>query len=195
MNLGRTILELRKAKNVTQEDMATELGVTAAAVSKWENGYTLPDILMLCAIADYFHVTTDALLGRNTETKSAIIAAETYELGQKIAQVASEYGIINCGIYTDYQEALTNAENDKEVKYIIVGYHSGFYDEDTPIQKLVSVSHSDQQILEGLRYAFENFWTNGTAQDKMLHAQLLDFVKQHSVPKEILNNIQRKLQE
>lgn len=38
MNLGKTILELRKQKNVTQEDLASELGVTAAAVSKWEHG-------------------------------------------------------------------------------------------------------------------------------------------------------------
>ena len=74
MNLGKTILELRKAKNVTQEDMAAELGVTAAAVSKWENDYTLPDILMLCAIADYFQVTTDELLGRKRATKKAMLA-------------------------------------------------------------------------------------------------------------------------
>lgn len=67
MNLGKMIFELRKAKNVTQEEMAAELGVTAAAVSKWENGYTLPDVMMLCAIADYFQVTTDELLGQTKE--------------------------------------------------------------------------------------------------------------------------------
>ena len=38
MNFGKTILDLRKQKNVTQEELAAELGVTAAAVSKWENG-------------------------------------------------------------------------------------------------------------------------------------------------------------
>ncbi len=38
MNFGKTILELRKQKNVTQEELAAELGVTAAAVSKWEHG-------------------------------------------------------------------------------------------------------------------------------------------------------------
>ena len=38
MNIGRNILELRKQKNITQEELAAELGVTAAAVSKWENG-------------------------------------------------------------------------------------------------------------------------------------------------------------
>ena len=38
MNFGTTINALRKQKNVTQEEMAAELGITAAAVSKWENG-------------------------------------------------------------------------------------------------------------------------------------------------------------
>ena len=38
MNFGKTILDLRKQKNVTQEELAAELGGTAAAVSKWENG-------------------------------------------------------------------------------------------------------------------------------------------------------------
>ena len=41
MHIGNRILELRKQKNVTQEALAAELGVTAAAVSKWENGDSL----------------------------------------------------------------------------------------------------------------------------------------------------------
>ena len=65
MNIGTMIFTLRKEKNITQEHLAAELGVTAAAVSKWEKGYTLPDILMLCALADFFEVTTDELLGRH----------------------------------------------------------------------------------------------------------------------------------
>ena len=61
MNFGKNLSELRKRENITQEALAADLGVTAAAVSKWENGNTLPDILMLCALAEYFQVTTDAL--------------------------------------------------------------------------------------------------------------------------------------
>ena len=60
-SIGRTIQCLRKAKGVTQEKMAQQIGVTFQAISKWENGYTLPDIMLLPAIADYFGVSIDDL--------------------------------------------------------------------------------------------------------------------------------------
>ena len=84
MNIGPKILELRKQKGIKQEALASELGVTSAAVSKWENGYTLPDIMMLCALADYFCVTTDELLNRNKQTQYAVIVANEASLGKKI---------------------------------------------------------------------------------------------------------------
>lgn len=64
MNIGKQIYVLRKKMNITQETLAAEMGVTVGAVSKWETGSTLPDITMLCALADFFHVTTDELLDR-----------------------------------------------------------------------------------------------------------------------------------
>ena len=75
MDLGRNIYELRKEKGVTQEELAAELGVTAAAVSKWEKGNTLPDVLMVCELADHFGVTTDALLGRKKDLKKLVVVA------------------------------------------------------------------------------------------------------------------------
>lgn len=65
MNIGTQIQTLRKQRGITQEILAEEMGVTVGAVSKWENDITLPDILMLCNLADYFQVTTDELLGRS----------------------------------------------------------------------------------------------------------------------------------
>lgn len=122
MNFGKKINDLRKQKNLTQEELAAELGVTAAAVSKWENNYTLPDILMLCALADYFQVTTDELLGRNKPPKQAIVVAETEELGQKIADLAKKYGIHTSAILTDYEAALAvaefEAEHENAVQYL-----------------------------------------------------------------------------
>lgn len=114
MNLGKMILELRKKRDVTQEELAAQLGVTAAAVSKWENGYTLPDVLMLCALADYFDVTTDELLGRAKPRQQAIVVAQTEELGEKIASLIEKYDIEAAVILTDYETALAVAEFESE---------------------------------------------------------------------------------
>lgn len=166
MNFGKTILELRKKKNVTQEEMAAELGVTAAAVSKWENNYTLPDILMLCALADYFEVTTDELLGRAKQWKFAVIAAETEALGQRIASLAKAYGIASRGIFTDFNEAMEAARQDADIHYAIAGFYSGWYEADASASLLVSVHSNDEQILDALQLVFE----------KYLHAEDKQFI-------------------
>lgn len=60
-SIGKTIQCLRKAKGVTQEKMAQQIGVSFQAISKWENDITLPDIMLLPVIADYFGVSIDEL--------------------------------------------------------------------------------------------------------------------------------------
>lgn len=156
MNLGTTILELRKQKNITQEDLAAELGVTAAAVSKWEHGYTLPDIMMLGALADYFEVTTDALLGRYPNAKYAVILAENLPLGEKIEVLAKENGFESCGIFTEKAQALAAAKKDARITYLIAGvYQTGFFD-DSPLQKIASSHSTDEEILTGLQWAFDH---------------------------------------
>ncbi len=57
------IRQIRKGNGMTQEQLAEALGVTAASVSKWENGQSVPELGALCAIADFFEVSVDALLG------------------------------------------------------------------------------------------------------------------------------------
>lgn len=154
MDFGKKINELRKSKNVTQDEMAAELGVTAAAVSKWENNYTLPDIMMLCALADYFGVTTDELLGRNQPQKHAVIAAQTDELGLKIASIAKTHGIIIHGIYRSFQEALSATTVDSKIGYILVSFEAPTPEEvyrcaPDRIHVIESQSSSDDEILKG----------------------------------------------
>ena len=62
MIIGQKIKELRGENNVTQETLATHLGVTSQAVSKWEQGLSLPDISLLIPLADFFSVSIDSLL-------------------------------------------------------------------------------------------------------------------------------------
>ncbi len=61
--LGTNIAELRKKMGLTQEEFAEKLGVTAQAVSKWENGVSCPDIMLLPKIAGIFGISVDELMG------------------------------------------------------------------------------------------------------------------------------------
>ncbi len=65
--IGKRIMENRKRLGLTQDQLAERLGITAQAVSKWENDQSCPDITMLPRLAEIFGVSTDALLGREPE--------------------------------------------------------------------------------------------------------------------------------
>lgn len=65
--LGKRIMENRKRLGWTQDRLAEQLGVSAQAVSKWENDQSCPDISLLPKLAELFGITVDELLGREQE--------------------------------------------------------------------------------------------------------------------------------
>lgn len=62
--IGHTIAQLRRDHNMTQMQLADEMGVSFQAVSNWERGQSMPDISKLPGLAELFGTTIDALLGR-----------------------------------------------------------------------------------------------------------------------------------
>ncbi|MEA4888805.1 MAG: helix-turn-helix transcriptional regulator [Clostridiaceae bacterium] len=64
--LSGKIVELRKKAGMTQEQLADKLGLSFQAVSKWENGQSFPDILLLPELGKIFGVSIDALFGLET---------------------------------------------------------------------------------------------------------------------------------
>ena len=73
MNLliGENIKRMRRKRNLTQEEMAAHLGISFQSVSKWERGDGYPDITMLPALANYFGISVDELLGMSEISKKA----------------------------------------------------------------------------------------------------------------------------
>lgn len=63
-DLAARILQIRKARGLTQEELASKLGLTAQAVSKWETGAGSPDINILPQLAEALGVSLDVLFGR-----------------------------------------------------------------------------------------------------------------------------------
>ena len=86
INIGRTIARERRRAGVTQEALAAHLGVSKAAVSKWELGQSLPDVSLLPRIAAYFSLTLDELFDWHdalSQEEFAALYAEVYALGEK----------------------------------------------------------------------------------------------------------------
>lgn len=73
--IGENIKRLRTTKGLTQEQLSEAVGVTCAAVSKWERGDTFPDITMLFPLAHFFGVSLDELMGYDREKIEADIEA------------------------------------------------------------------------------------------------------------------------
>lgn len=62
MNLGNKLLELRKQKGLSQEDVAFELNVTRQTISKWETNQTTPDFDKIAPLCKLYEISTDELL-------------------------------------------------------------------------------------------------------------------------------------
>lgn len=80
LNIGKKSEKKEENADLTQEELANILGVSKAAVSKWEIGESYPDITLLPKIAQLFHITIDELFNYTLEQKPLVIVNE-YHFG------------------------------------------------------------------------------------------------------------------
>lgn len=85
--LGSRISACRQNKNMTQEEMASRLGITPQALSKWERGISLPDVSMLAALSYLLSVSVDYLLGTESRENEKD-QSEEYRFGESQLEIA-----------------------------------------------------------------------------------------------------------
>ncbi len=113
--IGSNLAELRKKQGLTQLELADKFGYTDRAVSKWENGDTLPDIEILYELCEFYNVTIDYLTHEENKWKYIKISKDPDELKNKIimtclicsviwmiATVIFVYTLINLNITQSY---------------------------------------------------------------------------------------------
>ncbi len=108
--VGEKIAELRKQKNMTQEEFGAMLGISAQSVSKWENHISLPDISLIPIIADTFDISIDELFDRSVSVapvKTETVIESTFE---KLLKHISSYFDVG-DQFEEYKNTI-NADND-----------------------------------------------------------------------------------
>ncbi|ENK0839159.1 helix-turn-helix transcriptional regulator [Clostridium botulinum] len=89
--LGDKIKKLRKSKNITQEELGKNIGVTTSMVGMYETNARKPSYEVLIKIAEFFNVSTDFLL--NTEEKLDMTLNSVKKIYNMVKEATDEYGI------------------------------------------------------------------------------------------------------
>ena len=85
MTFGQKLQQLRRARGMSQEDLAGQLSVTRQTISKWELDQSTPDLPYLAAISEFFGVSTDYLIkAQMTEPASPV---EQVDMNVLLAQL------------------------------------------------------------------------------------------------------------
>lgn len=100
MEFSEKLLTLRKAKTLTQEELAEKLNVSRQSVSKWESGQAVPELDKIVAISTVFDVTTDYLL-KSSEIDDLSVKTEMLEKQQEqmLSREKRQQKIRECVLY------------------------------------------------------------------------------------------------
>ena len=129
MSLSANIKRLRLGKNLTQEQLAIKLGVSAQAVSKWETSETYPDGALLIPLANELEVSLDELFGNESVTMADISskivkfihnteAKERFNIARDIGWQI-ERGLFNCRMEIEKKYDPDEIKNQKNASYIL----------------------------------------------------------------------------
>ena len=117
-SFGELLRELREDNKMTQKDLADKIYVTVGTISNYENNQHMPDIEKLVAIANFFNVTTDYLLGRSISLLSPDIFSKVIAPGTTIASFLEIFQDLTL----DQRQALLLIINDLKFRLLFNEY-------------------------------------------------------------------------
>jgi len=122
ISVGNRIAQLRKQNKLTQEELANKLGITAQAISKWENGHTLPETALLPVLSKSFDCSIDSILMPFAEHDSAfrdfarVVGGEPGELAVQLYEKMKGTFAFPI-IYNDEYEAYHNVPGGRSARF------------------------------------------------------------------------------
>lgn len=154
VSLSERLKTLRKAKDMTQEQLAEYMGISPQAVSRWETGATSPDISALPQIADLFSISIDELLGYDEAERQKEISKVIADAEEQINKNITEKPI------TELRKALNKyPNNDKLLTCLMYALYAASEDEELCRKydpEIISIYNRIQ------RYSTDNYCRNET---------------------------------
>jgi len=105
--IGHFISEMRKAKNMTQKELGDQLFVSDKTISKWENGISMPNIVLLAPLAELLDISVNELLKGEKLTQESV--AET-----------REEALVNCSVDIAMEGTLRWHKRNRRYAFFIV---------------------------------------------------------------------------
>jgi len=96
INISRILVDNRKEKGITQEELAKYIGVSKASVSKWETGQSYPDITFLPQLATYFNISIDDLMGYEPQMSKEEVCKLYHKLASDFTSKPYDDVLNNC---------------------------------------------------------------------------------------------------
>ncbi len=109
LKLAENIKRYRKQMELTQEGLAEAFGVTVGAVSKWENGNNVPDVLTMMELANFFNISVDELLGFDISSKNVD------DMCDSIEKLYDDHDFV--GAMREANEAMTRYPHNFKILY------------------------------------------------------------------------------
>jgi len=115
---GEILAELRQDHKLTQQQLGEKIFVSAATISNYESGAHYPDVQKLISLANFFHVTTDYLLGRCTSSLSPDVFKQALPMGMTIGDFVKDFQ----SLPADRQAALLLIMKDLKLGQLVDHY-------------------------------------------------------------------------
>ena len=91
IKIGAFLRTLRKEKNLTQEQLAEQLGVSGRTISRWETGSNMPDISLLAAIAEIYDVSIPEIIDGERKSEKMTEEVKNVEEAKEVADKMADY--------------------------------------------------------------------------------------------------------
>lgn len=176
-SIAEKILDLRKSRGLTQEKLGEMLGVSSQAISKWEKGDSLPDILLLPKLCEILGISADAFLEVPVTVKKSVCLDGIFEYAKETDTFRAAYEAV-CA--TSYPAERDNGGAIMAMKGVKVHNSGGLAlvisskemltkIQNVPVESIVKMMRlvSDENVMAVVReLAFDGAWTEEELAEK-----------------------------